>query len=286
MSLSINTKRILFDEIKSNRDEISKILKKKRVGILKNEAILNENNIQVDDLFSEQLFLVNLSKSEHYTRKKTLRTFQKNLFEENYPSTKKLPSILKKQTTLKEILISTEKLKISIEGNKNKKDAYAITDLWSNKYYRNLLKHSKLDSLIKETEKEKIWRATKQRALINKSNSKGETQSILALSPILPHNIKDSNQKIILNIESNKRISENKQKKNEVKLPILDKTKIKEKGEGEGEGISLMNKKKKHSRKQRSVDRINFCKDAHSSLSSIISICDENKKDFRAFKEY
>jgi len=287
MSININTRRILFDETISSSDIISKILKKKREGILKNQSILNEKNSQIDDLFSEQMLLISLNRNETYTRKKTLKTFQKNLFEEIYkPLEKKIPNILKKQSSLKEILISSKKLKMTIEENKRKREPYVITDLWSNKYYRKLLKHSKLDSLIKETEKEKIWRTTKQRALLNLTNSKDQTSSILTMSPIIPNN--DFKKKSLKNIEPNKIISGKEQKKNAIKLPSLNEIinfdNIIESGVGE-EKIAIQNIDKKKIKRYRSVDKLKFYNDANSSLNQIINDCDENKKDFQKIKE-
>ena len=95
-------KSILFDEIMSSNSYVSKILQKKRVGILKNSSLLKKEDEPIEDLFSEQMFLLNLSKQETTSRIKTLKTFFKKLLYQNYEYPKKqLPNILKKQASLK-----------------------------------------------------------------------------------------------------------------------------------------------------------------------------------------
>ena len=160
-------KQILRNDISSNSHSMGKLLKKKRVGILKNPSILHTKNEQTDDVVSEQIFLLNLSKNEPITRKKTLKNFRKSFFEEDQYE-RKLPNILKKQASLKEILISTKKLRIGFEQQKLRYKPCVITEFWSEKYYRSLFKHSKLEVLEKDTEKENIWRFVKQKAQITK----------------------------------------------------------------------------------------------------------------------
>lgn len=175
-------KSILFDEILSNKTIVSKILHKKRAGILKSSLIFNEDNEKIEDLFSEQMILLALSKNETLTRSKTLKVFQKKVFYEDYDhQKKKLPSILTKQASLKEILISSKKLKMDLDQKKASKQNSNITEFWSDQYYRSLLKHTKLDHLIKETEKGKIWKNVKSKSLFEDSNFKN-------ISPIKSHN--------------------------------------------------------------------------------------------------
>ena len=197
--MDISHKKPLFlDEIISKITGINQILKKKRVGILKNPSILNKKNQQSDDLFSEQMFLLNLSRNESITRIKTLKVFRKNLYDETTNHVKMQPDILKKQASLKEILISSKKLKMLFDEKKLKREPCVITELWSDQYYRSLFKHSKLDNLIKESDKEKIWRFVKQKAILNNSktqfSSPHKTQNYDQIHPYSKINNNDKNK--------------------------------------------------------------------------------------------
>lgn len=259
-------KSILFDEISTSNSLVSKILEKKRIGILKNPSILEDEKNQdpMEDLFSEQLFLLNLNKQETNSRVKTLRAFHRNFYYgiDEYPK-KQSPNLLKKQASLKEILISSKKLKISLEDKKMKKEPYVISELWSDKYYRCLLKHSKLDNLIKETEKEKIWRFVKAKSMSHDkfAHKVSDNPSLKTISPIKPCHKEDFFSK---------------KDESFLKFPRVKNNNMAE-SENNNEGaLNSSKNKKKLKRKYNSVDSKKFYITASTSIINIIKACDRN----------
>jgi len=271
-------KPILFNENSSNNEFISKLLRKKRVGILKNPSILQTRNEQIEDIVSEQIFLLNLSKNESMTRKKTLRNFRKDFFEEfNDFHERKLPNILKKQSSLKEILISSKKLMMNFEQQKLKYKPCIITQFWSDKYYRSLFKHSKLDVLEKDTDKEKIWRLVKQRAQQNMpkdSNFTSFSQSkIIKNEDLLPESSAERSTRTRLE-----------------KLPSLHESRKKSlqklaESDNFPEKMKSFSKMSPEKSRFRALEKTRFLEETNVSLNQIINECDDNKKDFQVLKE-
>lgn len=146
-------------------------LNKKRKGILKNINEEDKDIEGVDDMTNEQIYLLNLAKNEHIDRIKTLKTFKKKDIFNEIPY-KFQSANIQKVASLKEIKLSTKNLMRNIKENKKNSTLLLIKDFWSEKYYRAMLRLTKLNNLIKETDKERIWKAVKSKeiSIIKKSN--------------------------------------------------------------------------------------------------------------------
>lgn len=264
-------KEILSKEVSfsSNNDFITKLLKKKRVGILKNPSILQAKQEHADDIVSEQIFLLNLGKNEPIYRKKTLKNFRKDFYEDSLENNEKtMPSILKKQSSLKEILISSKKMKMAFEKRKHKYEPCLVTQFWSDKYYRSLFKHSKLDLLDKETEKERIWSFVKRNAFENQLNSAPLPQIIMNKSRDIPN----PEERNVYNQEffNHKKEKSASLHQNPGNL-----------SEYYPENKSFMKKPSSF----RSMRKDKFLEETNDSLSQLISNCDSNKKDCSIMRE-